>query len=40
MTDKNLINNIISILDNDGIVAVPTDTVYGLIGNPLSKKSG
>ena len=37
MTDKNLIDNIISILDNNGIVALPTDIVYGLIGNPLSK---
>ena len=37
MTDKDLIDNIILILDNNGIVAIPTDRVYGLIVNPLSK---
>jgi L-threonylcarbamoyladenylate synthase len=32
-----LISKIISILNNDGIVAIPTDTVYGLIGDPESR---
>ena len=37
MTDKDLIDNIILVLDNNGIVAISTDRVYGLIVNSLSK---
>ena len=32
-----MIDKIINILENDGIIAIPTDTIYGLIGNPESK---
>ena len=32
-----MIDKIINVLKNDGIIAIPTDTIYGLIGNPESK---
>ena len=32
-----MFDKIINILENDGIIAIPTDTIYGLIGNPESK---
>ena len=32
-----MIDKIINVLKNDGIIAIPTDTIYGLIGNPKSK---
>ncbi|HSQ97348.1 MAG TPA: L-threonylcarbamoyladenylate synthase [Rickettsiales bacterium] len=32
-------DNIIKILNNSGLVAIPTETVYGLIGNPEDKKA-
>ncbi|MDD2839654.1 MAG: L-threonylcarbamoyladenylate synthase [Rickettsiales bacterium] len=32
-----MIDKIIEILNKDGLIAIPTDTVYGLIGNPESK---
>lgn len=31
-------DKIIKILNNNGLVAIPTETVYGLIGNPESKE--
>lgn len=33
------LQNIVKILDNDGIIVFPTDTVYGLACNCLSKKA-
>ncbi|CAF4894052.1 unnamed protein product, partial [Rotaria magnacalcarata] len=30
INDNNLIDNCISILKHDGVLAVPTDTIYGL----------
>ncbi|CAF4772876.1 unnamed protein product, partial [Rotaria magnacalcarata] len=30
INDNNLIDNCISILKQDGVLAVPTDTIYGL----------
>ena len=32
------IENASSVLKNDGLVAIPTETVYGLAGNAFSKK--
>ena len=32
-----MINKIIEILKNGGLIALPTDTIYGLIGDPFSK---
>lgn len=32
-----MFDKIINILENDEIIAIPTDTIYGLIGNPESK---
>lgn len=32
-----MIKKIINLLKNDCIIAIPTDTIYGLIGNPFSK---
>lgn len=32
-----MLDSIIKVLNNNGLVAIPTDTVYGLIGNPESK---
>lgn len=31
------INEILTVIRNDGVVAIPTDTVYGLVGNPFSE---
>ena len=35
----NEINKLVEILKNDGVIAVPTDTVYGLCANMNSLKA-
>ena len=37
--NKNEINELAEILENDGVISVPTDTVYGLCCKINSKKA-
>ena len=37
--DENIIKEIITVLDNDGLIIFPTDTVYGLACNSFSEKA-
>lgn len=37
--DENELNNVIQILKNDGLVLVPTETVYGISANALSDEA-
>ena len=36
---ENELDELVNILKNDGVISVPTDTVYGICGSINSKKS-
>ena len=37
--NQNQINELVAILKNDGVISVPTDTVYGIMGDALNEKA-